>query len=230
MKRLLLVDDHASSRQPLALLLTLALEYDEVLQAGTAGQAIAVLPGVDVAIVDLGLPDGDGVALIRRIRAADPSVRVLVLTSSSDRMEAARAIAAGARGVLHKAVDIDEIVAAIRAVGEGRSLVTEQQRDDLARLTTVGAPRSGFPLPERDRLTPRERDRLTPRERDVLRSLADGLSDKEIALHLQIGIETVRTHLASMYRKFGVESRLQALAFALRHGLVTDERPRQRHD
>jgi len=222
MKRLLLVDDHASSRQPLALLLTLALEYDEVLQAGTAGQAIAVLPGVDVAIVDLGLPDGDGVALIRRIRAADPSVRVLVLTSSSDRMEAARAIAAGARGVLHKAVDIDEIVAAIRAVGEGRSLVTEQQRDDLARLTTVGAPRSGFPLPERDR--------LTPRERDVLRSLADGLSDKEIALHLQIGIETVRTHLASMYRKFGVESRLQALAFALRHGLVTDERPRQRHD
>lgn len=220
MRRLLLVDDHASSRQPLALLLTLALDYDEVLQVGTAAEALAVVTDVDVAIVDLGLPDGDGVELIRQMRGAVPALRVLVLTSSSDRMEAARAIAAGARGVLHKAADIDEIVAAVRAVGEGRSLVTDQQRDDLARLAATGPPRAAFPQSERDR--------LTPRERDVLQALADGLSDKEIALHLQIGIETVRTHLASIYRKFGAESRLQALTFALRHGLVSDGTPRDR--
>jgi DNA-binding NarL/FixJ family response regulator len=220
MRRLLLVDDHASSRQPLALLLTLALEYDEVVQVGTAAEALAVLDGVEVAIVDLGLPDGDGVALIRQIRSSVPSIRVLVLTSSSDRMEAARSIAAGAKGVLHKAADIDEIVEAVRSIGEGRSLVTAQQRDDLGRLAAVGTHPPAYPL--------RERDRLTPRERDVLQALADGLSDKEIAFHLQIGIETVRTHVASIYRKFGVESRVQALKFALRHGLVTDETPHER--
>jgi DNA-binding NarL/FixJ family response regulator len=221
-RRLLLVDDHASSRQPLALLLTLALDYDEIVQVGTAAEALAVLADVELAIVDLGLPDGDGVALIRQMRTAAPSARVLVLTSSSDRMEAARAIAAGARGVLHKAADIDEIVTAVRAIGEGRSLVTDQQRDDLGRLAAATPPRSAFPQ--------RERDRLTPRERDVLQALADGLSDKEIAFHLQIGIETVRTHLASIYRKFGAESRVQALKFALRHGLVTDETPQERRD
>src|SRR4029078_506107 len=103
MKRLLLVDDHASSRQPLALLLTLALDYDEILQANTVAEAIPILDDIDVAIIDLGLPEGGCVLPIRQIRSADASTRILVLTSSSDPMEAARAISAGARGVLHKA-------------------------------------------------------------------------------------------------------------------------------
>lgn len=220
MSRLLLVDDHASSRQPLALLLSLALEFDEIVQTGTIAEATALIPEIDVAIVDLGLPDGDGTALIARIRTSAPHTGILVLTSSSDRDDAARAIAAGAQGVVHKAADLGEIIAAVRAITAGESIVTPQQRLDLERLRAAEtADLARPPRPIRPPI------RLTPRERDVLARLAEGLSDKEIAARLGIGIETVRTHLAGIYGKFGVESRLQALSAALREGVIEDGRP-----
>ena len=213
MTALLLVDDHASSRQPLALLLTLTLTYDEIRQAGTIEEAKALMAGIDVAIIDLGLPDGDGATLIRSVLSAEPAARILVLTSSSDRLDAARAIAAGAHGVLHKAADIDTIVAAVQAIRAGEKTITPEQRDDLKRIDSVEM--------QRRIGAPHLHNRLTPREQDVLQCLADGLSDKEIAFRLGIGVETVRTHLASIYGKLGVESRLQALAFALHYGLVS---------
>lgn len=213
MTALLLVDDHASSRQPLALLLHLTLDYDEIRQAGTIEEAKALMAGVDLAIIDLGLPDGDGATLIRSLRHAAPAARILVLTSSSDRLDAARAIAAGAHGVVHKAADIDTIIAAVQTIGAGETIVTPEQRDDLKRIDSAEMQRRVG--------DPHLHNRLTPREQDVLQCLADGLSDKEIAFRLGIGVETVRTHLASIYGKLGVESRLQALAFALHYGLVS---------
>lgn len=212
MTRLLLVDDHASSRQPLAMLLQMELEFSEIRQAGTIEEALPLLPGTELAIVDLGLPDGDGATLIRALLRVEPAVRVLVLTSSSDRLDAARALAAGAHGVVNKVADIDEIIAALRAIGTGNSLITAEQaadlieidRNDRARLFGSGA----------------RAIRLTPREIDVLQALTDGLSDREIAARLQIGTETVRTHLANIYGKLGVDSRLQALAVAVRQGLI----------
>lgn len=212
MTRLLLVDDHASSRQPLAMLLQLELEFAEIRQAGTIEDALPLLPGIDLAIVDLGLPDGDGATLIRALLRIEPAVRVLVLTSSSDRLDAARALAAGAHGVVNKAADIDEIIAALRTIRAGRSLITAEQAADLGELDRT----------DRARLlgSGAQAVRLTPRELDVLQALTDGLSDREIAARLQIGTETVRTHLANIYGKLGVDSRLQALAVAIRQGLI----------
>lgn len=209
--RLLIVDDHASSRQPLAILLGHALDVADILQAGTAAEAMALGVVPDVAIIDLGLPDGDGIGLIHWMRGVAPDVRIVVLTGSSDRGEAARAIDAGARGVLHKAADLDEIIAAVRAIADGRSLVTERQRSDVAALKSPPRPP-----------TSESRVRFTPRERDVLALLVAGMSDKEIAARLRIGVGTVRTHLATLYDKLDVQSRLQAVAVARKRGLINE--------
>jgi DNA-binding NarL/FixJ family response regulator len=218
MTRLLLVDDHASTRQPLALLLKQALDLDDVVEAASIAEASPQLDGVDVAIVDLGLPDGNGVALIERIASNDPQTRILLLTSSADRLDIARAVDAGAHGVLHKAADIDEVIGALRTLVAGHSLITPERAKELQGMAREARV-------ERERLAVLC-DRLTPREWEALNALVDGLTDKEIAARLRIGAETVRTHLESAYRKLGVETRVQAVALLLREGLV-DRPPRR---
>ncbi len=205
MRSLLLVDDHASSRQPLGVLLRLTTDFEEIREASSIAEAEPMIEGIDFAIVDLGLPDGNGVSLVQSIRQRAPSARLLVLTSSSERSDTARAIASGADGVLHKTSEFDAIVTAIRDIEAGRRIVTDQQQADVDLLATSAIPT--FEL-------------LTPRELDVIECLADGLSDKEIGERLGIGVETVRTHLGNVFGKLGVDSRLQALTFALQHDLL----------
>lgn len=170
------------------------------------------LGGVDLAVVDLDLPDGDGTDLIGPLRAASPRAMVLVLTANADREAYAKAVEAGAAGVLHKSVRVGEVVAAARRLLSGESLLSAQEVVELLRL--AGKSR------ERDREARRSIERLTPRELEVLRALADGLSDKEMSESLHVGVGTVRNHLVSIFGKLGVNSRLQALVFALRHGIV----------
>src|SRR5438128_10652145 len=105
MIRVLLVDDHASFRQPLAFLLAREPDIAVVGQAGSLAEARRILEGVEVAVVDLGLPDGPGVELVHELRAANPLGAVLILTASLDRREHARAVEAGASGVLHKSAE-----------------------------------------------------------------------------------------------------------------------------
>jgi RNA polymerase sigma factor (sigma-70 family) len=214
MIRVLLVDDHASSRQPLAILLERDPTITVVAQAGTVAEARSALKrvAVDVAVVDLGLPDGDGVDLVKDIHAANPHGQVLVLTAQTDRRELARAAAAGAAGILNNAASIDEIIDAVQRLGAGEEVLSPSLLIELLRL--AGQER------ERNIAAQTILARLTPREREVLQALAEGLSDKEIGRKFQISEKTIRAHMASILTKLEVESRLQALVFAIRHGAV----------
>jgi DNA-binding NarL/FixJ family response regulator len=210
--RVLLVDDHATFREPLAFMFEREPEFEVVAQAGSLAEARRVLEGVDLAVVDLDLLDGDGSALIGELRAANPSGMVLVLTASAERGAHARAVEAGAAGVLHKSVRIKDVVGATRRLAAGEAILSTDEVVELLRL--AGRQR------ERDYEAQRAVEQLTPRELEVLRALAEGLSDKEISEHFHIGVGTVRNHIVNIFSKLGVHSRLQALVFAVRHGVV----------
>ncbi len=212
MNRVLLVDDHATFREPLAFMLDREPEFEVVAEAGSLDEARRVLEGVDLAIVDLNLPDGDGTELISELRAFNPRGLVLVLTASAEREVHARAVEAGAAGVLNKTVRIKEVIDAARRLVVGETLLSTDEVMELLRL-------AGW-LRERDHGTQQAIESLTPRELEVLEALADGLSDKEIAERLYVGVGTVRNHIVSIFAKLGVHSRLQALVFAVRHGIA----------
>lgn len=217
MIRVLLVDDHASARQPLGILLGREPDIMIVAQAGSLAEARAALTktDIDVAVVDLELPDGDGVDLVSDVRSANPDGAVLILSSATDRRHLARAVEAGASGVLHKAVALDEILSAVRRLAAGEPLMSVRELLELLELLRLAGRQR-----EQARDAQAALGRLTAREREVLQAVAEGLSDKEIAARLFISGKTVRAHMASILGKLGVESRLQALVFALRHGAV----------
>jgi DNA-binding NarL/FixJ family response regulator len=167
---------------------------------------------VDLGIIDLSLPDGEGTDLIEELREANPDFAALVLTASLDRMEHARAVEAGATGVLHKSADVDAILDATRRVGDGETLLSDDELISLLRL--AGQNR------EEEVEARASIEQITPREMEVLQMLAEGLSNKEIAAELHMSVDTERTHMMNILNKLGVHSRLQALVFAARHGLV----------
>jgi DNA-binding NarL/FixJ family response regulator len=217
--RIMLVDDHTSFRQPLAFMLEREPDLRVVAQAGSLAEAREVLreahedgPEVDVAIVDLELPDGFGTEFVAELLADSPNAQVMVLSAFSDKGTLALAVEAGAAGVLHKSSRIDDITDAVRRLRSGEQLLS--QREVIEAVRYVSRTRSEA------RETQLMVAKLTPRERDVLQALAEGLSDKEIAERLFVGIGTVRSHTTSLLSKLEVRSRLQALVFAVRHGLV----------
>lgn len=212
MIRILIVDDHAAIRQPLAFMLQREPDMEVTGQAASRAEAQPFLDDVDVAIVDLDLNGRSGVEVIRDLRAVNPPARVLVLSGSTERHELARAVQTGADALLHKSTDIGDIIGAVRQLAAGHQLLSLREVMDLIALASREQ--------EQRRGESMALERLTPRERDVLQALAEGLSDKQIAERLQIGIETVRTHMASLLRKLRVESRLQAVMLAIRHGAV----------
>ena len=214
--RMMLVDDHASFRQPLAFMLEREPDLTVVAQADSLAKAREILGdaelAVDVAMVDLELPDGSGVEFIDELHEARPRTLALVLSAYSDRVLLARAIEAGAAGVIHKSSRLNDIVNAVRRLHAGEQLLSQQEVIEAVRLVS------------RQRREDREAElvagKLTRREQEVLQALAEGLSDKEIAARLYVGVGTVRTHIASILAKLEVQSRLQVLVFAVRHGLV----------
>jgi DNA-binding NarL/FixJ family response regulator len=190
-----------------------------VAQAGSLAEAREVLreahengPEVDVAIVDLELPDGFGTEFVTELLADNPNAQAMVLSAFSDKGTLALAVEAGAAGVLHKSSRIDDITDAVRRLRSGEQLLS--QREVIEAVRYVSRTRSEA------RETQLMVAKLTPRERDVLQALAEGLSDKEIAERLYVGLGTVRSHTTSLLSKLEVQSRLQALVFAVRHGLV----------
>lgn len=214
--RVLLVDDHTAFRQALALVLAQEPDLQVVAHAGsiaTAHQVIEAGVRVDVAIVDLGLPDGHGADLIRELRDTCAGMQALALTAHGDCRDATRAMGAGAAGFLPTSASLEEIVAAVRRLAAGGWLHTPIELVEL--LREAGAERA------RELAARAMIRRLTPRERAVLDLLAEGLSDAEMAHRLSVSTETVRTHMVNLLKKLGVESRLQALIVAVRHDLVT---------
>src|SRR6056297_1515141 len=218
MIRLLLVDDHPSSRDPLAMLLDDEPDLSVVGCADSLARARELLAEglrVDVTLLDLGLPDGPGEDLIGPLSATNPRGAVLVLTSFSEPGRLARAVGAGAGGVLNKSADVATILDAVRRLHRGERLIAPGEAAEALRVTQdKGLERRH----ERALL-----DTLTPREHEILVILADGLSDKEIAAKLSVSIATVRTHVNAILAKTGTRSRTQALILAVRHGLVRIE-------
>jgi PAS domain S-box-containing protein len=212
--RILLIEDHATVREALAATFEREEGFEVVGQAGSLEEARGMLgmESVDVAVVDLGLPDGYGGDLIKDIREANPHAQALVLSASLERAQIAQAVQSGAAGVLNKTAPLDEVVGAVERLRAGETLMPLSEVVEMLRF--AGARR------EEEHEARRAVESLTPREREVLQALAEGLDSAGIAERLNISLRTMRNHMASILSKLGVHSQLQALVFALRHGVV----------
>ncbi|GAB3112234.1 response regulator transcription factor [Streptomyces calidiresistens] len=204
--RVLVVDDHPIVREGLVALLDRAGGVEVVGAAGDGEEAVALVAtrSPDVVLMDLRMPGGDGVAATARITADHPGTRVLVLTTWEGDHDILGAVEAGARGYLLKAAPGEEILAGVRAVAAGETALSPPV---AARL--VARARGGGSRP-----------RLSAREREVLGLVAEGLGNPDIARRLFIGEATVKTHLARIFVKLGVDDRTRAVTRALECGIL----------
>jgi len=207
--RILLVDDHAVVRQGLRMFLGLDPELEVVGEAENGEEAIRLTKELnpDVILMDLIMPVMDGVTAILRLRREFPDTEVLALTSVLEDEAVIKAMRAGAMGYLLKDTRAEELCRAIKAAAAGQVQLSPQAAARLMREVRV----------------PESPERLTERETDVLRLLALGRANKEIALELSIGEKTVKTHVSAILRKLGVLSRTQAALYAVRIGLVSTD-------
>lgn len=205
MIRLLLVDDHEMVRAGLRTFLELQHDMVVVGEAGTAEQALALVPGLapDIVVMDLMLPGMSGVDAVRHLAAHHPAVRVVVLTSYAGQEQVLPAVRAGVAGYLLKDVGPAELADALRVVHAGGAQL--HPRVAATVMQSVAAT---------------ERDPLTPREGEVLRLIARGLSNRLIARELALSEKTVKTHVSAVLAKLGVADRTQAALHAVRAGLV----------
>jgi NarL family two-component system response regulator LiaR len=207
--RVLLVDDHAVVRQGLRAFLQLQPDIEVVGEAsgGEAAAEVAAAAQPDVVLMDLVMPDGDGVDAIRALAAAAPGARVLVLSSFADDERVFAATQAGVAGYLLKDVEPDQLAEAIREVRRGRPVL---HPDVAARMMRRVADPAGLPA-----------EPLTTREREVLQLIVEGFANKQIARRLLITEKTVKTHVSSILSKLGVEDRTQAAVLAIRQRMVS---------
>jgi PAS domain S-box-containing protein len=210
--RVLLVEDHAAVREAIASAFASEPGIRVVGQAASLAEARSMLERVDVAVVDLGLPDGYGGDFIRELSEVNPRAQALVLSASLDRADVARAVESGAAGVLNKNAHLDEVVSTVRRLWAGETLLP---MDEVVELLSYAARRREQERDDRNALS-----RLTPRELEVLQLMADGLDSRTIAENLHISVRTQRNHVANILSKLGVHSQLQALVFALRYDAV----------
>ena len=214
MIRVVLVDDQHLVRAGFRMVLDYQQDMTVVGEAGDGAEALRLLreTPADVVVMDLRMPVLDGVAATRRICAAGPLPRVLVLTTFDTDEEAFAALQAGASGFLLKSVPPEELLTAIRVVASGDAVVaprvTRRLLDRFAGRLTVQGPAVAA-LPE-----------LTDREREVLLLVAQGLSNAEIGGRLQVAEATVKTHMGRILTKLGLRDRVQAVVLAYESGLV----------
>ena len=209
--RVLIADDHPMVRQGLRVFLGLQPDIEVVGEAADGGEAarLAVELRPDVLLLDLVMPGVDGLGALELLAGSGPDsgveVRTLVVTSFGDHRSVAPAIRAGARGYLSKDVEPSALAAAIRAVAAGHVLLSPEA---AAALAAGSGTQTG--------LDPTE-PQLTVREREVLRLLAEGKSNREIARMLTVSEKTVKTHVSNVLMKLGVADRTQAALWAVRH-------------
>jgi NarL family two-component system response regulator LiaR len=203
--RVLIVDDHAVVRQGLRAFLQLQPDLRIVGEAADSDSAVGAAKKLapNVVLLDLLLPGARGASLVTALRAAAPKARVLVLSSYADEAQVFAVMQAGARGYLLKDVQPEALADAIRQVHQGLSVL----HPDVARRLSAPAP----PIPGVD---------FTERERDVLKLMAQGFANKEIAQRLFIAEATVKTHVSNILQKLGVADRTQAALYAVRNRLV----------
>jgi len=198
--RVFLADDHPPLRAGLAAILNSQPDINVVGEAGTGREALGSEAVADVYVVDLRMPDGDGIHVIQQLMKRDPSSKVLVLTTFDNEEDVFRALEAGARGYLLKDTTTEELVSALRQVHSGERYLPHSIATRLA-----------------DRLV---RPTLTPRELDVLRLVAKGRTNKELASAMFVSEETVKTHMKALFLKLGVHDRAEAVSVSLKRGII----------
>jgi DNA-binding NarL/FixJ family response regulator len=212
--RVVVADDQRVVREGLVTLLGL-LDGVEVVAAVADGEdavSLAARLRPDVVLMDLRMPRCDGAEATRRLRAHDPEIAVLVLTTYADDRSVLEALRAGARGYLTKDAGAEEIRHALQQIADGRAAIDPAVQHHLldAILTGPGPDGPGAHLP----------DGLTAREVEVLRLIAQGLSNAQIAEQLFVNQSTVKTHINHLFAKTGVRDRAQAVTYAFQHGLT----------
>ena len=214
--RVYLLDDHDVVREGLKFLLEQQEDIVVVGQSATATEATARIPALrpDVAVLDARLPDGSGIEVCRAVRAIDPTINALILTSYDDDEALFAAIMAGASGYVLKEIRSSDLVTAVRHVASGRSLI-----DPAMTATVLERIRNG---PE----TPDELAALTDQERILLGHIAEGLTNRQIAEQMFLAEKTVKNYVSNLLAKMGMNRRTEAAVYAAR--LV--ERRGQRKD
>ncbi|AXB44538.1 response regulator [Amycolatopsis albispora] len=201
-----LVDDHEVVRRGVAHLLEADPELEVVGEAGTAAQAMARIPALrpDVAVLDVRLPDGNGVELCRDLRSRLPGLHCLMLTSFTDEQAMLDAILAGAGGYVIKDIDGVRLVSAVRDVGSGLSLLDNRAAAALMAKLRADVAADG-PLAG-----------LSDRERELLGFISDGLTNRQIAARMNLAEKTVKNYVSRLLTKLGMQRRTQAAVLATR--------------
>lgn len=210
--RVVVVDDQTAVREGLETLLGTLLGIEVVGTAEDGEAAVALVDQVepDVVLMDLRMPGVDGIEATRRIRDRHQHIQVVVLTTYADDESIVGALQAGAIGYLTKDAGRDDIARAIEAAAAGQGVLDADVQARLVGSATLSRPSTGGALP----------DGLTEREGDVLRLMAVGLSNTEIAERLFVSRVTIKTHVNHIFMKTGSRDRAQAVAYAHEHGLV----------
>jgi two-component system, NarL family, response regulator LiaR len=211
--RVLIVDDHAVVRSGLATFLQAFEDFELVGEAGDGSEAVRLCAQIspDVVLMDLLMPEMDGIAATRAIHEHHPEVRVIALTSFQDQDRVQAALDAGALGYLLKNVSAEELARAIRSARAGRHTLAPEATQALIHAATRP------PEPGHD---------LTPREREVLALMVKGLNNAEIAKRLVVNRSTAKFHVSNILTKLGAASRTEAVALALTHHLTPQSESR----
>jgi len=215
MIKLIIADDHLIIRQGLRLILETESDFEIVGEASDGAEALSLCKKLkpDVVLMDLRMPNMDGLTAIERLRAEQPEIAVVILTTFNEDELMLRGLQAGARGYLLKDTDRSTLFDTIRAAARGETLL---KPEIMARV-----------LAQKDAPSTKSKSdstfNLTDREFEVLESVARGERSKEVAAHLGISERTVKAHLASIYQKLGVDSRAAAIAVAAQNGLLKEQ-------
>lgn len=201
--RILLADDHLVVRMGIASILSFEPDFEVIGQADSGAEALSMTQTLnpDIVIMDLMMPDMDGVEATRRIHAVNPGVRILVLTSFGTSVEVHHAIEAGATGALVKTSSQDEISSAIRQVFNGQCVLSPEIKNTLKCAD--------------------EDAKISMQQKEILQLIANGHSNKEIARILDIGTNCVKYHLRVIFANLGASTRAEAASIALSRGLIS---------
>jgi DNA-binding NarL/FixJ family response regulator len=216
--RVLIADDHALFRRGLEMVLQDEIGIEMVGQASDGAEAVSIAAATlpDVVLMDIRMPKTSGIEACRAMKEVAPSAKIVMLTISDEEADLFEAIRAGASGYLLKDIPLDEVAAAVRAVYGGQSLINPSMAGKLLTEFATLARRDET----EERVQPIQAPKLTEREMEVLRLVARGLNNRDIAKELFISENTVKNHVRNILEKLQIHSRMEAVMIAVREKLI----------